>query len=191
MSIRLACALITCLLLPIRVDAQEPDKPAAEKQVASTPPLRNLIIPLKLNVIVSKYQGDKKISSLPYLISVNSNNNRMSTRMLADVPYATGGATTDGKPAPAYAFRTIGLSIDAAAGAYEGGLYRLEITVADSSIASNNQLQGAPANVPIFRNFSVNSSVMLKDGQTTQLTSAADPITGEIMRVDVTLTVPK
>ncbi len=32
---------------------------------------------------------------------------------------------------------------------------------------------------------------MLRDGQTTQLTTAADPITGEIMRVDVTLTVIK
>ncbi len=32
---------------------------------------------------------------------------------------------------------------------------------------------------------------MLREGQTTQLTTAADPITGEIMRVDVTLTVVK
>jgi hypothetical protein len=33
--------------------------------------------------------------------------------------------------------------------------------------------------------------VILKDGQTTHVTSAADPISGETMRVDVTLTVSK
>jgi hypothetical protein len=33
--------------------------------------------------------------------------------------------------------------------------------------------------------------MVLKDGQTTQLTTAADPISGDVMRVDVTLTVVK
>jgi hypothetical protein len=145
-------------------------------------------------VIVSKYQGDKKTSSLPYSLSLNSNNQRMSLRMGADVPYATGTASADGKPAPAYAYRSVGLNIDAMASPQqEGGFYRLDISVGDSSIATNNQVQGAPTigAVPIFRSFSVSNSVMLKDGQSTQLTSAADPVTGEILRVDVTLNVAK
>jgi Bacterial type II and III secretion system protein len=185
-------AVVTCLVLPLHAAAQEPAKPATEKpSVAPAPPLT---APLKLNVIVSKYQGDKKTSSLPYSISLNSNSSQVRLRMGADVPYATGSVTADGKPAPAYAYRTVGLSIDATARPPEtGGIYRVDISVSDSSIATNNQVQGAPmiGSVPIFRSFSVSNSVMLKDGQTTQLTSAADPVTGEILRVDVTLTVVK
>src|SRR5918999_1395688 len=135
MSIRLSlCAVITCLVLPIHAAAQEPAKQAAEKLAAvPAPPPRNPV-PLKLNVIVSKYQGDKKTSSLPYSISLNSNNSIVRLRMGADVPYATGTASADGKPAPAYAYRTVGLNIEATAAAQqEGGLFRLEITVGDSS----------------------------------------------------------
>jgi len=69
----------------------------------------------------------------------------------------------------------------------------MDISVSDSSVASSNQIQGSPAvtGVPLFRNFSTNGSVLLRDGQTAQLTMAADPITGETMRDDVTLTVAK
>ena len=69
----------------------------------------------------------------------------------------------------------------------EPGLYKMDINVSDTSVSSSSQIQGAPAitGVPMFRNFSTGGTVMLRDGQTTQLTTAGDPITGEIMRVDV------
>jgi hypothetical protein len=75
----------------------------------------------------------------------------------------------------------------------EPGQFKMDISVADTTLSSSNQIQGAPTipGVPIFRTFNTGGTVFLRDGQTTQLTTAADPITGETMRVDVTLTVVK
>jgi hypothetical protein len=159
---------------------------------APSPESRGPVVPLKLTVLVSKYQNDKKVSSLPYSLSLNSNGVRMSMRMGAQVPYATSTAS-EGKPVPGYNYRDVGISIDAFAIIHEPGMYRVDLTVDDTSITTNNQVQGAPSitGVPVFRNFRAGNSVLLRDGQTTQMISAADPISGETMRVDVTLAVAK
>jgi hypothetical protein len=193
-----AIPVLLSMTLGPAVFAQEPapaPKPATDKPAAVPPPAaqpRGPVVPLKLNVVVSKYQNDKKLSSLPYSISVNSNNSRVSMRMGAQVPYATSNVS-EGKPVPGYSYRDVGVRIDAQASVYEPGLYRVDLTVEDTSISTSSQVQGAPSisGVPIFKNFSAFNTVMLKDGQTTQLTTAADPISGETMRVDVTLTVAK
>src|SRR5262245_43476290 len=45
------------------------------------------LIPLKVQIVVSRYDGDKKISSLPYVLSVNANDRMPSVlRMNAQVP---------------------------------------------------------------------------------------------------------
>ena len=48
----------------------------------------NAITPIDIEVVVSRYQGDKKISSLPYLLSVNASDRQEKTslRMGASVP---------------------------------------------------------------------------------------------------------
>ena len=193
--------VLVALTLQTSARAQEPapapkpgtEKPAPVPAPAPAAPQRiQTMVPLRVNVVISKYQNDKKLSSLPYSISVNSNNQRVSMRMGAQVPYATSTAS-EGKPVPGYSYRDVGVRIDAQASIHEPGIYRLDLTVEDTSISTSNQIQGAPsiAAVPIFKNFSAQNTVMLKDGQTTQLMTAADPITGETMRIDVTLTVAK
>ena len=201
-------ALLLVLTLQPAVAGQEP--PAAPKPVPApalpappSPPAAPLPVsppappsaqtplraPVRLNVVVSKYQNDKKLSSLPYSISVNTNNVRASMRMGAQIPCPTSTAS-EGKPVPGYSYRDVGVRIDASAYPHEPGVYRVDVTVEDTSISTGNQVQGATAfaGVPIFKNFVIaNNTVLLKDGQTTQLSSAADPISGETMRVDITL----
>jgi hypothetical protein len=188
-----ACSLVIImnLVLTPGVLGQEPAKPA-DKAAASPAPPRPNLVPLKLNVVVSKYLNDKKTGSLPYTISLNSDNNIVRLRMGAQVPLTTGGGGPD-KRDTQITYRDVGLNIDASAAAVESGLFRLNITVGDSTIASPTQIQGAPSHVgaPVFRNFTISSSVVLKDGQSTQLSTAADPLSGEIMRIDVTLNIAK
>jgi hypothetical protein len=162
----------------------EPAKPAAAQKAYT---------PMKLQVTISRYQGDKKISSLPYVLSVGINGPRVQFRVGAQVPYAT-TAVTDGVKTPSYSYRDVGVGIDVAGQALvEPGVYTMNINVSDTSVSSSSQIQGAPTitGVPIFRNFNTGGTVVLRDGQTTQLTVAGDPITGETMRVDVMLTVVK
>jgi hypothetical protein len=50
----------------------------------------------------------------------------------------------------------------------------------------------APAtSLPVIRSFRASNNVVLKDGQTRQFTAAADRITGEVVKVDVTLKVAR
>jgi hypothetical protein len=48
-------------------------------------------------------------------------------------------------------------------------------------------VQGAP----VIRNFNASNNLVLRDGQTRQFTAAADRVTGEVIKVDVTLKVAK
>ena len=190
----LAVGIVAILVAVQSLLAQEP-APAAKAEAAklAAAPARNVYTPLRLQVTISRYQGDKKVSSLPYSLSVGIGGPRVRFRVGAQVPYAT-TSVNDGVKTPSYSYRDVGVGIDVSGQAMiEAGLYKMDIDVSDTSVSSSSQIQGAPTitGVPIFRNFSTGGTVMLRDGQTTQLTTAGDPITGEIMRVDVTLTVVK
>ncbi len=190
----LAAGIVAILCVGSGVTARQAastQKPETAKPEAA--PAKTMYTPLRLLVTVSRYQGDKKISSLPYSLSLNTGGPRLQFRMGAQVPYATTQGN-DASKTPSYSYRDVGVSIDVSGQAIvEPGLYKMDMNVTDSTLSSSNQIQGAPtiAGVPIFRNFNTNGSLLLKDGQTGQLTTAADPITGETMRVDVTLTVVK
>jgi hypothetical protein len=73
-----------------------------------------------------------------------------------------------------------------------GQLFRVEVTLEESSVyMGDKSLTLAPLTAPAFRTFKLTNNVVLKDGQTTQVTSAADPLTGDVVRVDLTLNVVK
>jgi len=44
---------------------------------------------------------------------------------------------------------------------------------------------------PSIQSFRANESLLLRDGQSLQFTTATDKVTGDVMKVDVTLTVVK
>ena len=52
-------------------------------------------------------------------------------------------------------------------------------------------LSKAGSDQPSFNTFKVNETVILRDGESSQFTSATDKITGQVIKVDVTLTVLK
>lgn len=166
---------------------------AAKPEMAKPPSVRADTTAARLLITISRYQGDKKISSLPYSLAIGIPGARVDFNMGAQVPYAT-SSSTDTAKTPAYSYRNVGISIRVSGQAVlETGLYKMEIQVEDNNLSSSNQIQGAPtiSGVPMFRTFSTGGTMVLRDGQPSQLTTAADPITGELMRVDVTLNVLK
>ena len=71
------------------------------------------------------------------------------------------------------------------------GKYRLNLTINDSSVTAESAQtmnRGVP---PSLNNFTSNASLSLRDGETIQYTTAADKLTGEIVKVDVTVNVVK
>jgi hypothetical protein len=159
------------------------------------------VIPIKVQVVLSRWQGDKKISSLPYSLSVNVATERslggratlrlgtkvpVATTMGPQVPGAKGETITAG--VTTYNYQDVGTNIDCSAQAIDGGRFRIEVTIEDSSIL---QEVGKSGDRPSFRNYRATDSMILKDGETGQFSVATDKVTGETTKVDVTLTVVK
>ena len=77
----LACAAGIVLLVAVegRAQASNPQNPTTEAiaqgQAAARAEAQRVlaaIVPLKIQVVLSKYQGEKKISSLPYELTVRT-----------------------------------------------------------------------------------------------------------------------
>ena len=65
------------------------------------------------------------------------------------------------------------------------------IVIGPRAYEADESLRPKTVNAPVIRTFQVTNSVHLKDGETTQFTAATDRITGEVVRVEVTLKVLK
>ena len=155
-------------------------------------------IPLKVQLVVSRYQGEKKMSSLPYTIAVVANDGDKTTlRMGVEVPVPTtvfsGKEGVTSMPVTSYNYRSVGTNIECGARTVDDGVFRLDLAIEDSSIFLQDKERGAIGmpNTPSFRKFTSTFNVLLRDGQTVQHTSATDPVSGEVLRVDVTVTVLK
>jgi hypothetical protein len=174
-----------------------------QEQSAGKPPEKPPVItPLKVQIVLSRYRGEKKISSMPYALSVNTNAPRFAQlRMGAQVPVPVMATpTVDGKEIQGVLkggpvqYKDIGTSIDCLARSTSDGRFQLELTIEDTSVYTDDQVvQGAPkaGDNPTFRSFRSSNTLVLKDGQSTQFTTATDRISGEVVKVDVTLTVVK
>jgi hypothetical protein len=162
---------------------------AAITTTAQTPPPAKPMIPLKVQVVIARYEGDKKVSSLPYTLSVTANADRVSLRMGSQIPVPTfaPNPAPNGPSVQSYQYMNVGTNIDSSATTTDDGRFRVFVGIQDSSVVERRN----PMEVPTLRNFSIENSVTLRDGQTTQFTSAADKTTGEVVKVDVTLTVEK
>lgn len=162
---------------------------------APTPALaqERQLVPLKIDLAVSRTADGKKISSLPYTLWITANAERSSLRMGVQVPVpSTRVAGKDEPPPPAFSYRNVGTNIDCWAKSIADGRFNVQITLNDSAVQfdgkdSPRAMQGLPS----FREFSSSFTLLLRDGQTATYTSATDPVSGETLKVDVTLAVLK
>jgi len=180
----------------------------AQDRPAATPNTALVVMPLKIQVVISRYQGDKKISSLPYSLSVSGGGGRMdptagpafvgraNLRMGTKVPVPVttfGPADKSPGAVQSYQYQDVGTNIDCQVWAVDESRFRVEITIDDSSVYPDESKEpaGAVKGAPSLRSFRASDAMMLKDGGTAQFTAATDKVSGETVRVDVTLTVIK
>ena len=170
---------------------KEKDKPAAPAPKPAVSAVNATL--LKVQVVIGRYQGDKKISSMPYALTMNANNHA-NLRMGAKIPVLVTTFVQNAKDAPAvnsFQYQDVGTNIDCTSMQTDDGRYLLTISVDDSSVYPDEQLPGGAKGNPSFRSFRANNTMILKNGETGQFTMATDKVTGETVRVDVTLTVVK
>ena len=203
-AIRYACTtfLFASLIVAARdpVTAQQksqtPAKPDAVTQKPAASAQADGSIPIRVQLVISKYKGDKKLSSLPFSLAL-SPFQRGRLHVGARIPVI---ASSVGKPADEkgektalpYSFNQVGTTVDCTVTPLDQGRFRLDVSVSDESVATPEDATYRPQGVPAFRTFSISgNSLILRDGETGQLTTAADPVTGELMRVDVTFSIVK
>lgn len=187
----LAALVVGVLALAQSGWAQEKTKPPEESKP---------ITPLKVQVVLSEFEGEKKISSLPYVLFVNADdrggNRETRVRMGIRIPVVV--ATKDSPSSLQYL--DVGADLDCSAQAAGDGRFRLSGTVRKSSAYSSGpekrSLDWNPGDAPlssqpIVRQFSTTLSLLVRDGQTIQSTVATDPVSGRVLKVDVTVNVVK
>ncbi len=165
------------------------------------------VVQLKVQVVFAEYEGEKKIKSLPYILNVvtasEQNDGRYTTKVrIGDrVPVATG----DDKGTVQFQYIDVGTSIDCRATVLPGGRYRLSMNLDRSWVQSNTDLRdvsaaaapdsGNPAerqfHQPTIRQFRTDTNVVLRDGQTIETNFATDPVSGKVVRLEVTATTVK
>jgi hypothetical protein len=181
-------ALSLLLGLPV-VFAGQAIKPE-EKSAAEAPPTE---IPVKVQLLLTEFDGNEKVSSLPYtlnmLATMPHNTHGAHLRFGVKVPISTGPGS--------FTYNNVGTNIDGNAVIRPDGAYRLDLTVERSIVTMPNNGtdwkpgQSYPSTEPLIRSFTDDFTVVMRDGQTIQGTSAVDPVTGHVLKVDVTLTVLK
>ena len=169
----MATALFVATLTATALAQSPSPAPSASQQARP-------LTPLKVQVVISRYEGDKKVSSFPYMLAVTANHPEpVNLRMGSLVPVQGGGGQVD--------YKSIGTNIDCSATSMEDGRFQVQVRIEDASVMERRGGDSPPT----LRTFSSSNTVVLKDGQTTQFTAAADKVTGEVVRVDVTMNVEK
>lgn len=157
------------------------------------------ITPLRVLVVFNEYDGEKKISSLPYTILVNADDRgpQSAVRMGLRVPIETSGGAAN--TAKQIQYQDLGIDLDGSAVSKDGGRFDLRLSVQKSSAYAPGSGQ-KPASLegneiiggePIIQTFRSQINLLIRDGQTIQSTVATDPVTGHVLKVDVTLNVIK
>jgi hypothetical protein len=168
------------------------DKPAG--------PSRPAMVPLKVTVVLSRFQGEKKISSLPYTLFVTANDNeftrlRMGTQVPVPTTVFSGTDPALVKPVQSYNYKDVGTNIDCRAATEGDSAFRVMLTVTDSAVyfpdKTEAMVASASTGAPAFRNFNSTVQVLLRDGQTVQYTSVADPVSGQTIKLEATLNILK
>ena len=185
-----ACATLLLFMAPA---AKSQDKPAAE----TTSP-----VSVKLQVVLSEYDGQKKISTLPYTIPAVLTDKFSSTSVRVGVRVPVSTSSKNGESSVTYI--DIGTNIDCRTNRVADGRFNVDIKIDRSSLYvafrdKEGNVQGKewvsgerpPGDQPMIQQFRGDIGLLLRDGQGSETTVATDPVTGRVLRVEAVLNVLK
>lgn len=192
---RIALAVALSFIACTSANLFAQDKPKTEEKAET----KREVTPLRLQIVISEYDGEKKISNLPYTLLVNAGDShergpKASIRMGLRVPIATSASAAN----VSFQYQDVGTNLDGWANKIEDGRFNLHLSVERSSTYSSSAGRAAGnagsevlPNQPVIQTFRSELDVLVKDGQTIQTIIATDPVSGRVTKVDVTANVLK
>jgi hypothetical protein len=185
--------VIVAIAAPRLLAQEKPKSPEAAKPAETA----KTMTPLLVQVVFTEFEGEKKLSSLPYTFLVNADERgeRAAVRMGLRVPIEA----SSNSGVKQFQYMDVGTNLDGRAEKTEDGRFLLMLNVEKSSVyrpgasekpASLGGNEISPAQ-PIVQQFRTQVNLLIRDGQTVQSTLATDPVTGHVLKVDVTANVIK
>lgn len=164
------------------------DKPKTEEHAKPS-------IPVKVQVVFTEYDGEKKVSSLPYsfmAITDEKMGGYYSTSLRTGIRVPI---EIDGKDQKT-TYLDLGSNIDCGVRSEDDGRYRVYLSFERSSLFPNKSAEGErlvsePNGLPLLRQFRSSENLVLKDGQTIENIMSTDPLNGHSLRVSVTINLQK
>ena len=175
------------VLVAAGATAQDAGQPGKDPQ----PDALETAASLKVEVVFSRYQGDTKIGRLPFTLLLNSDNRWAHLKMGLMVPLSV--RTDQGKGPPTVMFKDVVTRVSCRARPLSGERFALECRFDQDGVYSPDGQDIPPdkaAAAPAIRRFNSETTLVLRDDETVQH-SATDPLTGEVLEVDVMLHVLK
>lgn len=160
--------------------------------------------PVKVQIVFTEFEGDKKIKSLPYTLYINApdapewhSSNFVKLRVGSRVPVYTGGTTGN------MTYLDVGTNIDARA-AYPGdGRLLLQMKLERSWVEGGVSVPVAKSDgsasetfsghfqEPIVRQLVSEFDMKLREGQPVESTMATDPLSAKVLKVEISFTTVK
>jgi hypothetical protein len=159
--------------------------------------------PVKVQIVFTEFEGDKKVKSLPYTLYINAPDapelkpGWVKLRVGSRVPIYTGGTKEN------MTYLDVGTNIDArSAYAGEGRLLlylRIERSWVEGGVSvpvtkpdgSASETSSGHFQEPIVRQLVSEFDLKLREGQSVESTTATDPISGKVLKVDVSFAIVK
>jgi len=196
-AIQLALLLLISSLSPL---GRAQEKPKAEEK----PKSEAQSTPAKALIVFTEYDGDKKVKSLPYTLYINAPDApelRPGTwarlRIGSRVPVYTGGTTGN------MTYVDVGTNIDARAAHTGNGRFLLYLNLERSwvegdvsvpvakSDGSASETSAGHFREPIIRQFKTELDLKVREGQVVESTMATDPLSGRVLKVEVSISLVK
>jgi hypothetical protein len=173
-------------LSALQLHAQE--KPKAEERV-------KVPTPIKVQIVFTEFDGDKKVSSMPYAFTVITDEKiggNYSTSLRTGIRVPIELENKDQKTT----YLDIGSNIDCGIRTEEDGRFHLYLIFDRSALYPNKSSEGerlvaSSGGQPVIRQFRTSENLILKDGQTSENLVSTDPLNGHTLRVSVTINVQK
>jgi hypothetical protein len=192
----ISLAMLLGVLSPFCLAQEKPkaeDKPKAEMRTT----------PVKVQVVFTEFEGDKKVKSLPYILYVNAPDvpelkpGWVKLRVGSRVPIYTGGNTGS------MTYLDVGTNIDARSAYFSDGRLLLQMKIERSwveggasvpvakSDGSASETSSGHFQEPIIGQFVSELDLKLREGQSVESTLATDPLNGKVLKIDISFTIAK
>jgi hypothetical protein len=141
---------------------------------------------MKVDLVLSRTNGNKTLSSLPFSINVTESrptNLRLGSQV--PIPVSSGGGIQPMQ------YQSVGSNIDCDLALLADGRYRLGLTLEDSSLADGSGGTTGINGLPVIRSYRISTQLVLRNGETTTFNVATDKVSGDTIRAQVTVTALK